>query len=150
MTNPTATSGLAPAASERLTLRGEARFWRVCLAQFLGAFATFAVLYCVQPMMSAFARAFSPSPAAASLSLSAAAGVLAVAMFGTGALSDAVGRKAVMAASLAAAGAATVAIAFAPNWPTPGVAAFVGALAGAALVVALRLSRVPPPAHLRS
>ena len=118
MTNPTATSGLAPAASERLTLRGEARFWRICLAQFLGAFATFAVLYCVQPMMPAFARAFSLSPSAASLSLSAATGVLAVAMFGAGALSDAVGRKAVLAASLAAAGAATVAIAFAPNWPT--------------------------------
>ena len=31
-----------------------------------------------------------------------------------------------------------------------GVAAFVGILAAAALAVALRLSRVPPPAHLRS
>jgi len=39
-------------------------------------------------------------------------------MFGAGALSDALGRKTVMAASLAAAAAATVAIAFAPNWPT--------------------------------
>src|SRR5208337_786860 len=42
----------------------------------------------------------------------------AVAMFAAGALSDAVGRKTVMAASLAAAAAATVAIAFAHNWPT--------------------------------
>jgi YNFM family putative membrane transporter len=32
----------------------------------------------------------------------------------------------------------------------PGVAAFVAALAGLALLVALRLSRVPPPAHMRS
>jgi len=32
----------------------------------------------------------------------------------------------------------------------PGVAAFVGALAGLALLVALRPSRVPPPAHMRS
>ena len=32
----------------------------------------------------------------------------------------------------------------------PGVAAFVGALSGLALLVAMKLSRVPPPAHLRS
>jgi len=115
---PTATSGLAPAAFERLTRRGEGRFWRISVALFLGAFATFALLYCVQPIMPAFARTFSLSPAMASLSLSAATGVLAVAMFGAGALSDAVGRKMVMAASLAAAAAATVVIAFAPNWPT--------------------------------
>jgi hypothetical protein len=31
----------------------------------------------------------------------------------------------------------------------PGVAAFIGALSLAALAVALRLTRVPPPAHLR-
>ncbi len=118
MTNPTATSGLAAATSDRLTLRGEARFWRVSVALFLGGVATFALLYCVQPLMPALARAFSLTPAAASLSLSATTGVLAVAMFGAGALSDAVGRKAVMAASLAAAAAATCVIAFAPNWPT--------------------------------
>ena len=101
-----------------MTLRGEARFWRICFGLFLGGLGTFALLYCVQPMMPAFARAFSISPAAASLSLSAATGVLAVAMFGAGALSDALGRKTVMAFSLAAAAAATVAIAFAPNWTT--------------------------------
>ena len=118
MTNPIAPSGRAPAASESLTRRGEARFWSICFALFLGAFATFGMLYCVQPIMPAFARTFSVSPAAASLSLSATTGVLAVALFGAGALSDAVGRKTVMAASLAAAAAATVAIAFARNWPT--------------------------------
>jgi YNFM family putative membrane transporter len=31
----------------------------------------------------------------------------------------------------------------------PGVVAFVGALSGLALLVAIRLSRAPPPAHLR-
>ena len=31
----------------------------------------------------------------------------------------------------------------------PGVAAFVGALSGLALIVAMKLARVPPPAHLR-
>ena len=82
----------------------------------LGSFATFAMLYCVQPLMPLFTRAFSISPAAASLSLSAATGVLAVAMIFAGTLSDAFGRKAMMTASLAAAAAATLAASFAPNW----------------------------------
>ena len=99
-------------------MRGGARFWRVNFALFLGSFATFALLYCVQPLMPLFTRAFSISPAAASLSLSAATGVLAVAMIFAGTLSDAVGRKAIMTASLAAAAAATLAASFSPNWTT--------------------------------
>jgi MFS transporter, YNFM family, putative membrane transport protein len=108
----------APAAAPPLIARGDARFWRVSVGLFLGGVSTFAVLYCVQPMMPGFARAFSISPAAASLSLSAATGVLAVAMFWAGALSDAFGRKAVMTASLVAAAAATLAASFSPNWTT--------------------------------
>ena len=105
-------------AAPPLIARGDARFWRVSVALFLGGLATFGVLYCVQPMMPGFARAFSISPAAASLSLSAATGVLAVAMFWAGALSDALGCKAVMTASLAAAAAATLAASFSPDWTT--------------------------------
>jgi MFS transporter, YNFM family, putative membrane transport protein len=100
-----------------LTRRGDTRFLRVAFAFFLGGLATFAVLYCVQPLMPAFTKAFALSPAGASLSLSAATGVLSVAMFGAGALSDGFGQKPVMAVSLAAATAATFAAAFAPNFP---------------------------------
>src|SRR5580700_4631023 len=122
MTSNSSTSRFAaPAAAPPLISRGEARFWRVSVGLFLGGVATFAVLYCVQPMMPGFARAFSISPAAASLSLSAATGVLAVAMFWAGTLSDVFGRKAIMTASLAAAAGATLAASFAPNWT-----AFVG------------------------
>jgi YNFM family putative membrane transporter len=32
----------------------------------------------------------------------------------------------------------------------PGVAAFVGALSALALVVAMKVARLPPPAHLRA
>jgi YNFM family putative membrane transporter len=99
-------------------LRAEARFWLVSFALFLSGLATFALLYCVQPMLPAFVQAFALTPAAASLSLSTSTAVLAVAMFGAGALSDAYGRKTVMAASLFAAAAATLAAALAPNWPT--------------------------------
>ncbi len=135
MTIPTTTSGFAaPAVELPLTARGDARFWRVSFALFIGGVATFALLYCVQPMMPAFAQSFSLSPAAASLSLSAATGVLAVAMFGAGALSDRFGRKTVMSASLAAAAAATFAVALSPDWPT---------LVGLRALTGLALSGVP-------
>jgi MFS transporter, YNFM family, putative membrane transport protein len=115
--NPTILKVATPAGDQPLIARG-ARFWRVNFALFLGSFATFAMLYCVQPLLPSFTRAFSISPAAASLSLSAATGVLAVAMLFSGTLSDALGRKTVMGASLAAAGAATLAASFAPDWTT--------------------------------
>jgi MFS transporter, YNFM family, putative membrane transport protein len=108
----------AAAGDPPLIARGDARFWRVNSALFLGSFATFALLYCVQPLMPGFTRAFSISPAAASLSLSAATGVLAVAMIFAGTLSDVLGRKAIMTASLAAAAVATLAASFSPNWTT--------------------------------
>src|SRR3984885_8686192 len=108
----------APAGEPPLIGRGGARFWRVNFALFLGSFATFAVLYCVQPLMPGFASGFSISPAAASLSLSAATGVLAVAMAFAGTVSDVLGRKAVMTASLAAAAATTLAAGFSPDWTT--------------------------------
>ena len=114
--SPTISRFKAPADDPPLIVFGGAQFWRVNFALFLGSFATFAMLYCVQPLMPFFARAFSISPAAASLSLSAATGVLAVAMVFAGTLSDAVGRKTMMTASLAAAGAATLAASFSPSW----------------------------------
>jgi MFS transporter, YNFM family, putative membrane transport protein len=106
-----------PAGDAPLVARG-AKFWRVNFGLFLGSFASFAMLYCVQPLMPSFSRAFAISPAAASLSLSAATGVLAIAMIFAGTLSDALGRKTVMTASLAAAAAATLAASFSPNWTT--------------------------------
>ena len=118
MTTPAANLPDQPERDPPLTLRGERRFWRISLALFISGLATFALLYCVQPMLPAFVHAFSLTPAAASLSLSVATAVLAVAMFGAGALSDAHGRKTVMAVSLTAAAAANLAAAFAPNWPT--------------------------------
>jgi len=108
----------APAGESPLIARGGAPFWRVSFALFFGSFATFAVLYCVQPLMPGFASAFSISPAAASLSLSATTGVLAVAMAFAGTVSDVLGRKTVMTVALAAAAAATLAAAFSPDWTT--------------------------------
>jgi YNFM family putative membrane transporter len=107
-----------PDSDQSRTMRGDARFWRVSLALFLSGLATFAVLYCVQPLMPVFAADFRLSPAAASLTLSVATGAMAFAMFGAGALSDVYGRKRVMAVSLIAAALVTLIAALAPNWPT--------------------------------
>ena len=133
MTAPTA-AGFRPPASPSRILRGEGRFWRVSFALFLGGLATFAALYCVQPLMPNFAESFSLSPAAASLSLSAATGVMAVALFAAGTLSERRGKKAVMTVSLVGAAGATIAVAFAPDWTT---------LIGLRALTGLALSGVP-------
>jgi YNFM family putative membrane transporter len=117
-------------ASPAKISRSDAAFWRVTGPLFVGGFATFEVLYSVQPLMPVFAARFAISPAVASLSLSATTGVLAVALIGAGALSDIVGRKRLMVASLTASALATMLAALAPNWPT---LLILRALAGLAL-----------------
>ncbi len=107
-----------PRSSPPRISRSDAAFWRVTGPLFLGGFATFALLYAVQPLMPMFAREFAVSPAVASLSLSAATAVLAVAMIGAGAVSDIFGRKRVMVVSLAASSLVTMLTALAPDWPT--------------------------------
>ena len=46
----------APVGDPPLITPGGARFWRVNFALFFGSFATFALLYCVQPLMPLFTR----------------------------------------------------------------------------------------------
>jgi MFS transporter, YNFM family, putative membrane transport protein len=134
MTIPDAAPGASPSSPSPLIVRGKRPFWRINAAMFIAGLGTFALLYCVQPLMPDLARTFSLSPAGASLSLSAATGVMAVAMFGAGALSERFGRKRVMTLSLASAAGATVAAAFAPNW---------AALVALRALTGLALSGVP-------
>ncbi len=54
---------------------------RIRLALFLAGFATFSLLYSVQPVLPEFARAFQVDAATASLPLSLATGALALAIF---------------------------------------------------------------------
>ena len=80
--------------------RGTPQFMRVTLALFSAGLATFALLYCVQPILPVLSKEFGISPASSSISLSIATGFLALGMLVTGAISDAVGRKSVMVTSL--------------------------------------------------
>jgi YNFM family putative membrane transporter len=98
--------------------RRDPAFPRIVAAFFLGGFATFAQLYCVQPLLPIFARQFLLTPAQASLSLSLPTMVMAVALIFAGAASDAFGRKRIMVASMTAASLATLAASFASDWTT--------------------------------
>ena len=93
-------------------------FRKVTLALFAAGFSTYALLYCVQPLLPVFSRKLGLSPTEASLSLSLTTGTLAVAMLIAGRISDVRGRKPIMAVSLFAVGVLTVACSFAPNWTT--------------------------------
>ena len=50
---------------ERYIEKGTPQFMRTSLALFSGGFATFALLYCIQPMMPVLSKAFSISAAMA-------------------------------------------------------------------------------------
>lgn len=112
-------SSAAPAVVvDRRIRHGTPAFRRTNLALFSSGFATFGLLYCVQPLLPAFSRAFGVDAAGSSLSLSVTTGVLAVAMLFAGALSDMWGRKPVMLASLLGSSLLVLATAMAPNWTT--------------------------------
>jgi YNFM family putative membrane transporter len=95
---------------------GTAEFRRTNLALFSAGFATFALLYCVQPLMPVFARDFGVSAAQASLTLSLTTGLLAPAMIVAGAISESRGRKPMMVASLLSSSLLTLVCAFATRW----------------------------------
>lgn len=102
-------------AKEYLT-RGTGAYRRASLALFLSGFATFSLLYCVQPMLPIFAQEFSVSPAESSLALSLSTGFLAIAIVCAAAVSEGLGRRSLMSISLVGAAVLTIATAFAPNW----------------------------------
>jgi MFS transporter, YNFM family, putative membrane transport protein len=97
-------------------ISGTPAFRRLNLALFAAGFSTFAILYCVQPLLPEFSREFHVSAAVSSLSLSLSTGLLAVAMLVAGSLSEVWGRKPVMVASLFASALLTILSATAPNW----------------------------------
>ena len=82
---------------------GSPAYRRINLALFLAGFATFSLLYCTQPLLPVLARDFAVSPAVSSLALSLTTAVLAFAVVLAGPLSDAAGRRGLMAFSITAA-----------------------------------------------
>ncbi|MBN3206902.1 MFS transporter [Pectobacterium brasiliense] len=96
--------------------RGTPQFMRITLALFSAGLATFALLYCVQPLLPVLSQDFGISPATSSLSLSVSTVMLAFGLLFTGPLSDTIGRKNVMVVSLMLAALCTVICAFMTSW----------------------------------
>jgi MFS transporter, YNFM family, putative membrane transport protein len=86
------------------------------VALFAAGFTTFALLYCVQPILPVFSQEFHVSPAQASLSLSLTTQFLAISMLAASSLSEIFGRKPVMVVSLFSSSVLMIASAFAPGW----------------------------------
>lgn len=87
-----------------------------CVAFFLAGFASFALIYCVQPLLPALAAEFGLPPAEASLALSLTTLCLAVSIFVLGAVSQGIGRKNVMLVSMGLAAACNLGVALTPDW----------------------------------
>ena len=106
---------------------GSTAYRRISLALFLAGFATFSLLYCVQPVLPEFAAHFDLGAAGSSLALSVSTGCLAVAIFFAGALSEGRDKRRLMFASMALAAVCNVLAAVAPTW---GALLFARALEG--------------------
>lgn len=102
--------------ADRRIAPGTTNYRRVNVALFLGGFATFSLLYCTQPLLPGIAGSFGVTPAASSLALSLTTGMLAPAIFLAGALSENVGRRALMMCSLLAASLCNIAAGASTGW----------------------------------
>lgn len=105
------------AASSARVRHGTTAYRRIAAALFLAGFATFSLLYCTQPLMPLFAAHFHLSPAASSLSLSVSTAALAVAIMIAAMVSESLGRRGLIFASMAGAAMLNIAAALAPVWP---------------------------------
>lgn len=115
-------STTAPSSSAATTkapvgaVRGSAAYQRITLALFFSGFATFSLLYCVQPLLPQFAREFHIGAAQSSLALSLSTAFLAVSIALAGMVSERYGRKELMFASLALAACCNLLTAVMPDW----------------------------------
>lgn len=96
--------------------RGSSAYLRAVLALFCAGFATFALLYCVQPLLPQLAQQFALSSADSSLALSVTTFGMAGGMLLAGSLSDSLGRKRVMGTALLMACLCGLASALTSDW----------------------------------
>jgi len=97
---------------------GTPAYRRLCLALLITGFSTFGLLYCVQSLLPIFSRTFAVSPAEASLVVSLSTGSMAVMLLFASIVSDRVGRRQLMTASLFAGALLTLVSGAVPGWHT--------------------------------
>ncbi|WEK06598.1 MAG: MFS transporter [Candidatus Devosia phytovorans] len=98
--------------------RGTPEFIRANIAFFLSAFAIFATLYSVQPLLPIFAEQFGLNAGQSSLSLSVTTATLAVALLFASLVADRVGRKLLMVWAIISTAVLGLMLPFAPTWET--------------------------------
>jgi YNFM family putative membrane transporter len=96
--------------------KGTPAFRRTTIALGTAGFSTFALLYSIQPLLPVFSRQFGVTAAGASLSLSLTTGLMAVCMLLASTISESVGRKPVMVASVLASSGLMILSALVPEW----------------------------------
>lgn len=106
----------APAAPSARIAAGTPEFTRSNRALFFGGFSSFALLYCVQPLLPLLSQQFALSPAQSSLALSVSTAALALSLLVSSALSERIGRKPLMVAAMVGAALATLLCACAQNY----------------------------------
>lgn len=79
-------------------------------------YATFSLLYCVQPLLPAFSTTFGTTPAQSSLAVSLTTAVLALAIFAAGFVSEGLSRHRLMTVSLTLSALLTLAVSAVPHW----------------------------------
>lgn len=110
-------SFVSPSTADSAFLeRGTRAYWHASIALLFAGYATFSLLYCVQPLLPAFSTAFGVTPAQSSLSLSFTTAALALAVFVAGFVSEGWSRHKLMTASLTLSALLTIAVSIAPQW----------------------------------
>jgi YNFM family putative membrane transporter len=91
-------------------------FWRTTIALSIGSLLIFANVYFTQPILPVFTEEFNISPLMSSMSVSLVILSLGISLFFYGPLSDSIGRRGIMIATMALATIATFSAAFAPTF----------------------------------
>ncbi|KAG0164841.1 hypothetical protein DFQ28_003777 [Apophysomyces sp. BC1034] len=113
---PTTHTVRAATADDNYLYRGSRAYWHAALALLAAGYATFSLLYCVQPLLPAFSAAFGVSASQSSLTVSLSTGALAVAILIAGFVSDACSRRTLMTVSLLASAVLMIIATVVPGW----------------------------------
>jgi YNFM family putative membrane transporter len=97
-------------------MKGSAAYHRISVALFLAGFATFSLLYNVQPILPQLTSEFGIGAAQSSLALSVSTGFLAFSILCAGAVSERVGRRNLMFVSMTASAIFNILAAVVPGW----------------------------------
>jgi YNFM family putative membrane transporter len=108
---------------------GTPAYRKLALALLIAGFATFSLLYSVQSLLPVFARSFNVSAGEASLVVSLATGAMALTLLVASVISDRIGRRQMMTASLFAGSLLTLSSAVLPGWHTLLVTRFLTGIA---------------------